>query len=293
MSAGHPSTVFLFQTHFLDPVILQEFRKLQREAASLGDVKLLYNTTEVPLPRNVPADVDVFTFNVRDLHRLGYHSKDTSLSSYNVELFLLNFFRHNPHYDYYWAIEYDVRFTGDWSLLFQAFADDPADLLGTTLYRYPFNPDWVNWDTLVAPVPLTNHDKIRAFIPIYRISNRALAELHRAYGAGWGGHCEVTVPTILDQAGLVIEDIGGEGEFVAPSNVNRFYRNTPKTRDHYPGSMIFRPVMASPGAEPNMLWHPVKIRDGMATGRRKVLMRKLRVLMARTFGTSPYGFGPG
>lgn len=282
MSAQRPSTAILYQTHFIDPVILGEYRKLKREAGVFGNVRLLYNTTETPLPRDLPADVEVFAFNAGDLRRLDYRSKDTSLSSYNVELFLLNFYRQNPAFEYYWAMEYDVRFSGDWSVLFEAFADNPADLLGTTLYRHPFNPDWVNWRSLIAPIPLSPHDMIRAFIPIYRISRRALAELDRAYRNGWGGHCEVTVPTVLAHAGMRLEDIGGEGEFTAPGNVNRFYRNTPKTRDHFPGSMTFRPVMASAGPEPNMLWHPVKIWPGMVTGRRRVIVHRLRQWLSRS-----------
>lgn len=294
MSAQRPGTVILYQTHFVDPVILAEYRKLKRDAGGFGAVKLLYNTTEAPLPADLPADVEAAPFHARDLRRLGYRSKDTSLSSYNVELFLLNFFRHHPDYEHYWAIEYDVRFSGDWGLLFGAFADDPADLLGTTLYRYPFNPDWVNWRSLIAPAPLAPPAMIRAFIPIYRISRRGLIELDRAYRNGWGGHCEVTVPTILGQAGMRLEDIGGDGEFVAPGNVNRFYRNTPKTRDHFPGSMTFRPVMTSPGAEPNLLWHPVKVRQGMVTGRRRIMVHRLRMMLPRSLAALlPHRLGRG
>jgi hypothetical protein len=56
----------------------------------------------------------------------------------------------------------------------------------------------------------------------------------------------------------VLEDIGGNGEFVRPENVNRFYTNTPLDEDHAPGSMVFRPARSWTGARRNMLWHPVK-----------------------------------
>jgi hypothetical protein len=57
---------------------------------------------------------------------------------------------------------------------------------------------------------------------------------------------------------MTLEDMGGTGEFVRPSNINRFYRNTPSAASLGPGTFVFRPVMDKPGHEPNMLWHPVR-----------------------------------
>ncbi|WP_142847692.1 hypothetical protein [Telmatospirillum sp. J64-1] len=273
MTLARPSTAVLFLTHFVDETILAEYRKLKREAREEGqkrDVYLVYNTTEHFTSLEVPSDVDVFRFDAADIRRLNYSRKDMSISSYNIDLFVLNFFLANQPYDHYWVIEYDVRFSGRWSTLFDHFDNDPSDLLGTTVYRYSFNPSWVNWSSLVSPEPgISKVDMIRAFLPVYRISHQGLQAVHAAYRAGWAGHCECTVPTILNVAGLKVADIGGQGEFVAPENHNRFYTNNPLSRGHEPGSLVFRPILTAPGPEPDKLWHPVKSPTipGMVTGR--------------------------
>jgi hypothetical protein len=272
--------VILFMTHFIDGTIIDQYRKLRREAGPGHDVVLLYNTTE-RLSGQVPDDVHVVTFEERDLRKLPYSGRKRSISSYNIELFVLNFWCRFPQYEHYWVMEYDVRFSGDWGLVFQAFQGNEADLLSTTIYRYEYNPDWANWPSLSPPsgVVLRTDQKIASFLPFYRISAKALATLHAAYIEGWSGHCECTVPTILGLAGHTIEDIGGDGDFVNPANINRFYRNTPKTRTKGPGTMVFRPVREVAGEEPDMLWHPVKCAAGMVTSRRQKVLRRARILL--------------
>ena len=105
---------------------------------------------------------------------------------------------------------------------------------------------------------IARHDQIRGFFPIYRLSQRALERLDADYRAGVGGHFECLVPTLLNDAGMTLEDIGGAGEFVRPRNKGRFYRNTPAAASLGPGTFVFRPVMDRPGREPDMLWHPVR-----------------------------------
>ena len=280
MSQNKSPVVVLFMTHFIDETIVAQVRKLKREAPPGHDVVLLYNTTE-RLPGEPPADIDLFRFDERDLKRLRYPSKSTQVSPYNIDLFVLNFWLHRPEYQYYWVIEYDIRFSGDWSLVFEAFRDSSVDLLATTIYRYPFNPDWANWPSLMAPpgVVLKPEEKIAAFLPFYRISNRGLAAVHKGYQSGWAGHCECTVSSIMARAGLRIEDIGGDGEFVQKANINRFYRNTPKARTHGPGTLVFRPIRTEPGEEPNLLWHPVKCGKGMVTTRRQRVVRRAKILL--------------
>jgi hypothetical protein len=82
--------------------------------------------------------------------------------------------------------------------------------------------------------------------------------MDQAYRLGWSGHCEATWPTIINLAGLKLEDIGGDGEFVAPGNHNRFYTNTLSSPTLAPGSLVFRPARCWLGSQRNKLWHPVK-----------------------------------
>jgi hypothetical protein len=176
----------------------------------------------------------------------------------NIELPVLWFFQRNPGYRRYWAMEYDVRFTGDWTRFFDVFEGNDAALLGTTLYRHAFRPGWMHWETLTAPVPVPEGERVRGLFPLYRLSHDALVRLDAAYCEGWGGHYEVAIPTVLTQAGMRIEDFGGDGELVATGNRNRFYRNTPINAGLAPGTFTVTPNTIDPASPPDLLWHPIK-----------------------------------
>jgi hypothetical protein len=281
--AGSAEAVLLM-THFLDSRICGHYRRLAAEAGAGRDVFILYNRDDDPDPSHpIPEDVRVFAFSAADIRSLGFPHKGRWLSARDVELFALLFALRHPNYRHVWAVEYDVAFTGRWHTLFDAFAASPADLLATTIHRYPVNPGWDNWASVRTPdgrPPVTA--LVRAFLPCCRFSRRAVETLVAAYDAGWEGHYEATVPTILLGAGLILEDIGGDGEFVAPGNLDRFYRNTPGCNSLSPGTFVFRPVRVTPGTEPGRLWHPVKpltAQRGWATGRRAAFVRWVTALV--------------
>jgi hypothetical protein len=176
----------------------------------------------------------------------------------NIDLPLLWFFKHNPGYAYYWLMEYDVRFTGHWMDFFRHFADSRSDLLATTLFDYAFRPDWDNWGTLQGPRRIPESERVRALLSLCRLSNTALRTIHQAYSGGWSGHYEVAIPTILKTHGLILEDFGGNGPYVAPGNENRFYRNTPAVAGLAPGTFTVAPNKICDAYPANLLWHPIK-----------------------------------
>lgn len=187
------------------------------------------------------------------------HHRAFNFDPGNVDLPVLLFFHRFPDYAHYWVVEYDVRYSGAWPEFFESHAESDADLLGTTLCRRDRNEDWHYWPSLdLGDRRIAKHDQIRGFFPIYRLSRRALERLDADYRSGVGGHFECLIPTLLNDAGMTLEDIGGAGEFVRPANRDRFYRNTPSADSLGPGTFVFRPVMERPGREPDMLWHPVR-----------------------------------
>jgi hypothetical protein len=155
-------------------------------------------------------------------------------------------------------MEYDVRFTGQWLDFFAQFATSRSDLLATTLFDYSFRPGWDNWGTLKSPKRVPEAARVRALLPVYRLSNTALRALHEAYCDGWSGHYEVTIPTILKTQGFTLEDFGGSGSYVAAGNQDRFYRNSPGNAGLAPGTFTVAPNQISSDYPPNMLWHPIK-----------------------------------
>jgi len=184
-----------------------------------------------------------------------------SLTPGNAHFPVIDFRRQHSQYTHYWVIEYDVRYTGRWADFFAAFEATNADLLTAGIVRYDDAQEWSWWDSLSHPkhhVPMT--DRIHSFNPIYRISGAALDFIDEAHRKGWTGHNEVILPTLLYQNGYVIEDFGGEGEFVPEGRTNMWYTSEGLDDFGVPdsGTHRFRPRFWRAGGQSDMIYHPVK-----------------------------------
>jgi hypothetical protein len=253
-------TLVVFQTHILTKGILVEFERIRKVVDQDTDVLLFYdNSLSDFCDQLVDFSDQCFLFK-KDVIRKFFKPRLQSVDFVGyVNLPLLYFSQHHPEYDYYWSIEYDVRFTGDWKSFIDSFVSTEADLLGTTIYRYKFRPEWFYWGSIQSPEAKIDTDKlIRGFFPIYRLSKKACGEMIVAYLQGWLGHFEVLMPTILHGRGYIIEDIGGDGEFTPTERRNRFYQNSPENDGLAPGTFVFRPEIASAPNRNDMLYHPVK-----------------------------------
>ena len=148
---------------------------------------------------------------------------------------------------------------GRFNQFFAAFRTNINDLLGTTIFRFSFRPDWSNWGTLFGPQMVPLEKRVRFFAPLFRLSRRALVALHKQYRAGWGGHYEVLIPTLVHRLGLTMEDFGGFGAWGRPENVGRHLTNSPQNPGLAPGTFTFAPNSIPRNAKPNQLWHPIKV----------------------------------
>jgi hypothetical protein len=260
-------TAIVLQTHFVDRSTIRSFKKLRSEMPPDCEAFILLHVREgTPRPQRLE-DFPHHFVTTPEIRTPDYPNKSAIGREWhiwkggNTDLSALHFYRDKPNFDTYWFIEYDVCFSGKWSALFAAFKDSSADLLTTSLRRANNDPNWMHWWTLQPPDPmlsLDSNDKVCGFMPIFRVSRQAMGTIDRAYREGWTGHCEATWPTIINLAGLNLEDIGGEGEFVAPGNQNRFYTNTLSSPVLSPGSLVMRPARCWLGSQRNKLWHPIK-----------------------------------
>lgn len=161
---------------------------------------------------------------------------------------LLKFYKENQGYDYYWLVEDDVRFSGEWKEFFDSFASCTSDFLSSVIETKAENPNWYWWSCLKTGNEAIAVDRLlRSFNPIYRLSSQALACIDDHLRKDWIGHHEVLLPTLLYNKGFLLEDFGGEGIFGRPENNAKFYDDT---------SMRIAPVL--PDDRKNYLFHPVK-----------------------------------
>lgn len=250
--------VFLLATHLASRETVRQFDRLRTETEGLGDSLILFHQApKTTVPKSVVQRPHYVVDDDR-LQRLGYYTSGPSLLPGRTHFPLVCFHQDHPH-DFYWYIEYDVRFQGDWGDLFRFFHQAQEDLLTCHVRRHADEPGWWWWKTLGHDdenVPM--EDRIRSFNTIYRISGGALGHVDRMHRGGWHGHEEVLIATLLHRGGFQLRDFGGEGDFVAPGSENRFYvdSSTPQLRD---GTMRYRPPHSLLRRVPEgKLAHPVK-----------------------------------
>ena len=248
--------------HYLNDKVVELVKILMKDCAGKYDVFLLYDNSRQDYdPSLFSRNLKTFLFDVKAIAQAYPMTSCTNrgnLYDGNTTFPILEFYRQHPHYDFYWRIEYDVRFSGNWTELFDYFKDNDADLLTTTLFRHALRPEWEWWSSLKTPWHIRKVDKIRGFLPVARMSNNACRLMYQKYRRQWRGHDEVVVPTLLKHYGLRVEDIGGEGEFVRPENMERFYTNTPEKDGLAPGTMVCPPCKPDMPMLPGKLYHAIK-----------------------------------
>ena len=258
----------LYLSHFCSPAVLREVARLRAELDRHYEI-FVAGYCRTPGALAGIDTVPTLEYSTDDLMSLPYPAKmsrfDPDNFFGNADLPPMKCFLERADYDYYWLIEYDVRFSGAWPQLFGDLSSSSADLLCTTMQTWTENPNWAHRDTLVSAgeeVPLER--RIKGFMPFSRASRALLKECDARYRRGWGGHHEVLWPTIGNLAGLRLEDIGGNGSFTPAGRRGRYYHNTASEWSQFPGTFVFRPSFADRnlfGPECHFkgtLWHPVK-----------------------------------
>ena len=241
---------------------MASLRRLAQTCSDRFDITPVFDQTNGSYPLDGIAPQPLVVTSTELETALPYPRKNAqhpgTLWPNNIDLPLMKAFADGPEHPYYWMIEYDVRYSGAWPDFFKAFDDNNSDLLATTMFDHAFRPSWGHWDTFEAPefIPLSN--RVRATLSLYRLTNRAVRVVDEAYRRGVSGHYEVAIPTVLKQAGLTIEDIGGDGAYVGPGNRNRFYTNSPETPGLAPGTFVLHAEGMIKEDLPNMLWNPFK-----------------------------------
>lgn len=140
---------------------------------------------------------------------------DKNIIWFFAHLRMLNFYKTNPNYDYYWFFDDDVK-VGDWNKFFEKLDQDDTDFISYFIFkknnvtsqeyvpiiddktfsknswfdRFPGDGDILEEDTT---------ELFGSFFPIVRFSNRALKKLLEIHNKGLIGYSEGFVPTMLNK----------------------------------------------------------------------------------------------
>jgi hypothetical protein len=146
--------------------------------------------------------------------------------------------------DYLWIVDARVLWE-DMEEEFQLyFEESNADLLATEIRTFREEPQWTWWKSLISPSnPNSFSECVAAALSLARLSRDAAKVIIKGIEDGWSGHPEGVIPTLVNMAGLVIEDIGGTGSFTPPDRIGRWYdRRTWHWRgpvEYVPGKLHF------------------------------------------------------
>ena len=239
----------LYLTNKSNEWTLSAFHALEQSLQGKADVYFAYHRQGDVLPVALQNIENLFVFTLDVLNELGYTPIEKGKLVPGSNHFpLLKFYKENQGYDYYWLVEDDVRFSGEWKEFFDSFASCTSDFLSSVIETKAENPNWYWWSCLKTGNEAIAVDRLlRSFNPIYRLSSQALACIDDHLRKDWIGHHEVLLPTLLYNKGFLLEDFGGEGIFGRPENNAKFYDDT---------SMRRAPVV--PDDRKNYLFHPVK-----------------------------------
>lgn len=255
-------SALLWLTHLWSPQLQVEFETLlSMPGSDSPDVWLLTDARTPGVTALARRYQRCYVFDEATLLSLPYPKLDGHRLLDHPHFPVLDFFLSHPEYDYYWVVEYDVRYTGAWDTLLRSFHSFDHDFITSHVRRFAQEPYWLWWDTLRHPTKAIAHrDYIRSFNVIYRISNRALAFIHDAQLDGWRGYHEVSLPTLLCAGGFTLLDFGGSGEFALPAFKNKCYTSSGSRAGTLSilGTMRYRPSRARAGMRKNKLYHPVK-----------------------------------
>ncbi len=267
--------IYLFCCQALDPGLTKKFDKIRSAIKRQDRAMILFHQTEAALPGSIHSYPHT-TFSYNELSRLGYSMFRETLVPGSTHFPLINFYRNNSEYSYYWLIEYDVSYTGNWMKFFNYWDARDTDLLTGHIREYASEPDWTWWGLEHPDETIPLEKRLRSFNPIYRLSNRAIAFIDEKHQENWRGHYEELLPTLLHHNGFSIRDFGGTGQFVHSEERSRFYIDAPDDREGLlkKGTMRWRPVFNRPGWRRNKLYHPVKGKNPVPVSKTEAMINR-------------------
>ena len=254
------STALMFLTHIWSPALQAQIAELQ--ALPQLDCWVLTDSRNPDLDVLKSSYKKVDVFSLEELADLPYLALATGGLKGNGQFPLLLFYLRHPTYEYYWLVEYDVRYTGRWATFFDHFWDCKDDFLTTHLRRREDEPGWYWWPSFGNTQPgLSIPDPLRSFNVIYRMSLKALAFLSIELRKGWFGHHEVLLATLLYSNLFSVADLGGDGWLTPNARINLTYSSSSADGGAMmdgTGTVCYRPIRTVVGALANKLYHPIK-----------------------------------
>ena len=268
-------TAFLFQTHTTNLYIRNLLTQLVSEVSGICDVYLLVDRHQFDekFPSTLTEDlgVGVISYDTFELYESTYEYNRSNAPwldkrrAFNKTEYLpfVRFFELLPEYDELWRVEYDVMYTGNWGEFVEDLSSSGAGLLTTSLVDfYGKTPHWNHWWRYRGSYEV--EALTRSHNPIFRLKSSA-ADVLRDNILDHRGHYEVIMPSVLNNNGVLIEDIGCYGKYTPKNREGLYYYNDiglrPKediNRENFTNS-AFGNHFGRNDYKENFIYHPCKV----------------------------------
>lgn len=212
--------VVLFRTHKFNPRIDKNLKHLTK---SKKQVEVLFdNTNGVNYP-------NAFNIGYKDLKASGlplasvsqlykcfiqrhtkvlwqrFPNEVVQQLWYNVGHFLILYYLENPDKEYYWSVEYDVYFNGNWDNFFDIYKRYKTDYLGVHIQETHLDNNNGVWGLFDFNVPYKR--RFRCFGTIQRISNRLMKAVYEELLKGNHTYFEQIFPSVAMHYGYSVKDL--------------------------------------------------------------------------------------
>lgn len=172
----------LYLSHIINDDIANHFLKLKNDVEKTYDIYFIFdsNSNYYFETKKYADKIDFIYINSKQqLNELGYErfEKDTCVG---IEYWYLQYFAiklNNKEYDYYWLMEYDVVFNGNYNNFFKDIDDNIYhDFVTQQIESYYDSVDWYWWKFSIEPKYYNNnkYNLLHSFNPIFRLSKNAV-----------------------------------------------------------------------------------------------------------------------
>jgi len=197
-----------------------EYYKIKSDLKNTDiDVWLCVDKDTQPNIKSGNKEDKIYYYDISTMPYLSYvvaSGKSKHILNENQEYTILDFSMHYK-YDYYWYLEQDLKFTGNWKTVIDIHLTIEKDLLSFSLISNKYLNDkiqilevdknnmdcYYNNHNLCGYIPIS----LSAWLGICRFSKKALETLHFEYKRGICGFSENIVPIVLYYKGCSIDVI--------------------------------------------------------------------------------------
>ena len=155
---------------------------------------------------------------------------------FNTTHAIMLYWQDYPDYDYYWSLDCDLWFNGNWQDFFKLYENDSADFLGTALRELKSDSKKPYLNNFNFDVPYKR--RMASYGCCQRFSNSLLQWVDREYKQGNFTFFEQMFPSVCIEFGGTAKDLNSQGRFTYATNtvynskVSQYYmKNTANSKN--------------------------------------------------------------